>query len=178
MPRSTIIGRGSLLGKEHLRIVFQSRFSCFSPEEPKWKVSKYNCLLSEVCEVSSQVHLAAKVHQHASKYRPTKLWLTSPHMPSPPPSPNTYKLHKASPILVVPGLPGVEKIWSPLRSSYLEQRIQFKVQTAGRSEFKMSHRPADDLGTRTNLFATAKERSLRGKADYRSATSLTYEVNF
>lgn len=57
----------------------------------KKKKSKNNCLLSEVCEVSSQAHLAAKVHQHASKYRPKQLWLTSPYMPSPPPSPIIHK---------------------------------------------------------------------------------------
>lgn len=70
------------------RLFFLSRFSSFSPGK---KVSKNNCLLSEVCEVSSQVHLAAKVHQHASKYRPKQLWLTSPYMPSPPPPPIIYK---------------------------------------------------------------------------------------
>lgn len=136
MPKSTIIGRGSFLGREHLCIVFQSRFSCFSPEEPKWKVSKYNCLLSEVCEVSSQVHLAAKVHQHASKYRPTKLWLTSPHMPSPPPSPITYKLHNASPIPVVPGLPGVEK------------REAFCVLLIWKREFSSKYKQQEDLNSR------------------------------
>lgn len=72
MPTNMISRRCQFLGEKRFCIdFFLSRFSSFSPEGKK--VSKNNCLLSEVCEVSSQAHLAAKVHHHASKYRPKQL---------------------------------------------------------------------------------------------------------
>lgn len=72
MPTNMISRRCRFLGKKCFCIDFFKVGLVVLVLRGK-KVSKNNCLLSEVCEVSSQAHLGAKVHHHASKYRPKQL---------------------------------------------------------------------------------------------------------